>query len=193
MVQTGGETVEMLLEMLLSWGHAFRKQNLQIILPVGPPLGPDNRPTGMFTTGHFLILSQNIDYIQIMTYDYSVGDKQGVAPYDWVERSVEAVISRAKDYSGQLMVGINHYGYEYSSKSIQALNFDKYLELLKKDENKLEWDPNSKEHYLVTGSSKVYYPSLTSIEMRLNIARKYKTGAAIWDFGQGLNYFTQLL
>ncbi|VDM74926.1 unnamed protein product [Strongylus vulgaris] len=221
MIQTGGEAVELLIEMLRAWGDAFHKKDLQLIVPVGPPLNPENRPTGMFTPGHFFALSEKVDYVQdffgcsatyslsytqIMTYDYTSKDMLGVAPYDWVDHSIAAVLDRLPEVAGQLMVGLNYYGYEYSGRSIEAVNFDKYLEKLKKDGNKLEWDSKAKEHFVNTGSisielklalifrsSKIYYPSLTSIEMRLNAARKHGVGAAIWDFGQGLNYFTQLL
>ncbi|CAJ0609420.1 unnamed protein product [Cylicocyclus nassatus] len=193
MVQTGGEAVELLIEMLRSWGDAFHKKNLQLIVPVGPPLNPENRPTGMFTAGFFFTLSEKVDYIQLMTYDYASKDMLGVAPYDWVDRSLATVLNKMPDIASQLMVGLNHYGYEYTGKNMQAVNFQQYIENLKKKDSKLEWDSKSKEHFIATGSSKIYYPSLTSIEMRLNIARKHGVSAAIWDFGQGLNYFTQLL
>ncbi|KAJ1355277.1 hypothetical protein KIN20_012614 [Parelaphostrongylus tenuis] len=193
MIHTRGEAINLLVEMMNSWGSTFHKRNKQFILAVGPPLSPKNQVTGMITTSHLYALAQNVDYIQMMTYDFPATSPSGVAPYEWVEQSVSALLNRAPDLASHLMLGLNHYGYEYSGDGMQAVNFDQYLQKLKQSDSKLEWDAKAKEHILVTPGSKIYYPSLTSIEMRLNIARKYGVGVGIWDFGQGLNYFTQLL
>ncbi|KAK6759502.1 hypothetical protein RB195_021221 [Necator americanus] len=192
-LQTEGEAAQLLVEMLDSWGLGFHKRKLELIVPVGPPLSEDNQLTGVFLPAHFYALSQNVDYIQMMTYDYGSRTALGVSPYEWVEKSIEAILDRSPELANQLMIGINHYGFEYTGRNQKPVNFDKYLENLKDDDSKLEWDPKSKEHFLKTRTGKLYYPSLTSIEMRLNAARKYGVGAAIWEFGQGLNYFTQLL
>ncbi|VDM52778.1 unnamed protein product [Angiostrongylus costaricensis] len=194
MIHTRGEAVNLLVEMMNSWGSTFHKRNMQFILAVGPALNPKNQITKMLTTSHLYALAENVDYIQMMTYDFPSTSPSGVAPYDWVEQNVKSLLDRAPpDLAIHLMLGLNHYGYEYTSDGMQAINFDQYLKKLRQADNKLEWDANAKEHVLVTFDSKIYYPSLTSVEMRLNIARKYGVGVGIWDFGQGLNYFTQLL
>ncbi|VDK71605.1 unnamed protein product [Cylicostephanus goldi] len=105
----------------------------------------------MFTPGFFFTLSEKVDYIQLMTYDYASKDMLGVAPYDWVDRSVATILNKMPDIAGQLMVGLNHYGYEYTGKNMQAVNFQQYVEILKKKDSKVEWDSKSKEHFIATG------------------------------------------
>ncbi|PIO74557.1 hypothetical protein TELCIR_03435 [Teladorsagia circumcincta] len=147
----------------------------------------------MFTPAHLYALSENVDYIQIMTYDYRSDDITGVAPYNWVEQSLVAVLEHSPELGKYVMIGLNHYGYEFIGHSAQPIQFDRYIENLKRTDSKLEWDSKAKEHVLKFGDTQIYYPSLTSIEMRMNLAREYGVGVAVWDFGQGLNYFTQLL
>ncbi|VDL70271.1 unnamed protein product [Nippostrongylus brasiliensis] len=193
MIQSRGRASELMVEMLRSWSSSFHERNLQLIVPVGPPLTPSNKLSGMFLPAHLYALAEKVDYVQIMTYDYRTDDPTGVAPYDWVKQSIEVLVGKSPDLAKQLLVGLNYYGYHFTSNEPQAINYDTYLEKVKKSNSKLEWDSEVKEHVLKIGKSQIYYPSLTSIEMRLNLARKYEVGVGIWDFGQGLNYFTQLL
>lgn len=73
-----------------------------------------------------------------------------------------------------------------------------YLSLLERYRPSLQWEINSAEHYFVyTGDQNdqhvVFYPSLLSIAKRLEEAHSWGAGISIWEIGQGLDYFFDVL
>lgn len=73
-----------------------------------------------------------------------------------------------------------------------------YLNLLDKYRPSLKWDADAGEHRFTittkTGTAyDVYYPTLKSIADRLDEARAWGTGISIWEIGQGLDFFYDLL
>ena len=72
-----------------------------------------------------------------------------------------------------------------------------YISLLEKHKPSIRWEENSEEHYFVYTSNNhkhaVFYPSLMSISTRLNEARNWGAALSIWEIGQGLDYFFDLL
>lgn len=73
-----------------------------------------------------------------------------------------------------------------------------YLSLLEKHKPQLKWDAESGEHFFLYSTDDndqhvVFYPSLLSIQMRLDEARSWGAAISIWEIGQGLDYFFHLL
>jgi chitinase domain-containing protein 1 len=73
-----------------------------------------------------------------------------------------------------------------------------YLSLLEKHRPVLQWEKNSVEHLFFYSDDNnikhaVFYPSLLSISVRLEEARSRGCGISIWEIGQGLDYFFDLL
>jgi chitinase domain-containing protein 1 len=119
----------------------------------------------------------------------------------------------------KVFLGLNFYGYRYdradsSSKKEQQQYGMKpivgrdYIDFLKKhySTSMIVYDARIHEHITVlqTRPTKqqqqqqfpqtiIFYPTLKSIYERLELATKLNVGIAIWDGGQGLDYFYDLL
>lgn len=73
-----------------------------------------------------------------------------------------------------------------------------YLSLLEQHSPQLHWEKNSAEHFFLYIDNQnikhvVFYPSLMSIAMRLQEAISWGAGISIWEIGQGLEYFFDIL
>ena len=76
---------------------------------------------------------------------------------------------------------------------------DRHGDVQQKSTNvKFKWDDVSQEHFIeikLDGKRHtIFYPSLNSIQARLLLAKDLGLGGvAIWELGQGLQYFYDLL
>ncbi|KAJ6320232.1 hypothetical protein OIU78_015588 [Salix suchowensis] len=91
-----------------------------------------------------------------------------------------------------------YFGNKLVLKGGGAITGREYLSLLEKHKPKLQWEKNSGEHFFLYVDDKqikhaVFYPSLMSISIRLEEARLQGVGISIWEIGQGLDYFFNLL
>lgn len=78
-----------------------------------------------------------------------------------------------------------------------AVTGREYLSLMEKHRPVLQWKDNFAEHFFIYSDNHinhaVFYPSLKSISLRLAEARSWGAGISIWEIGQGLDYFFDLL
>jgi chitinase domain-containing protein 1 len=72
-----------------------------------------------------------------------------------------------------------------------------YVALLEKYKPEIHWDEEFDEHLFIYENVKekhvVFYPTLKSISIRLDEAKQARAGISIWEIGQGLEYFFDLL
>ena len=118
----------------------------------------------------------------------------------------------------KVFLGLNFYGYRYDRVGSSTRNDQQqyrmvsiigrdYVEFLRKSSqsSSIIYDSRTHEHvtFVQNGAIKqpqhsfpetiIFYPSLKSIYERLKLATKLNVGVAIWDGGQGLDYFFDLL
>ncbi len=97
-----------------------------------------------------------------------------------------------------MLLGLNFYGNDYTQLfGGGPIIGHEYLSLLKTHDPVIRWDQKTKEHvfdYAVGSEAhEVFYPTKASIQKRLALAHKYGLGISIWEIGQGLDHFYELL
>ncbi|KAL2613898.1 hypothetical protein R1flu_025590 [Riccia fluitans] len=112
------------------------------------------------------------------------------------------ITSRDPDVARKTLMGLNFYGNDYvMPQGGGAVVGREYISLLAQHKPILTWDDASHEHYFSYSKvemmqktlHKVYYPSLQSLAVRIQEAERWGVGISIWEIGQGLEYFFDLL
>lgn len=139
-----------------------------------------------------------VDGFSVMTYDYSTVQTPGPnAPINWIKECIDALVPDPEsDLRSKLLMGMNLYGNDYTPNGGGPIIGSQYVDIIKSHKPKLKWDESSQEHYFEyksgPGKNRVFYPSLASINARINLFEGEGTGLSLWEIGQGLDYFYDL-
>lgn len=140
-----------------------------------------------------------------MTYDYAINSQQigPNAPLDWVRANVNYLTDSLEDRS-KIFLGLNFYGMKYNVDTEgrpvaqpESIVGNKLVEMLKKNQAEIIFEEKIQEHIFVMKGARtqtlVFYPTLYSIQKRIELSEELGTGISIWELGQGLDYFYDLL
>ncbi len=216
----------------------MHEKNRLFFLVIPPPLSIDEKlkkqeKTILFDKNDFDGLKNLVDGFSLMTYDYSshntiIGPN---APLKWVYDNVQYYIDgEPSEIRAKMLLGLNFYGTTYQmdyngklQKQPEPIVGHSFIDMLKKSKGSMmefRYDEKSGEHIILIKESDfqtlVFYPSLYSIQKRLDLAADLGTGISnfislnsliwklkikftklmklgIWELGQGLDYFYDLL
>lgn len=130
------------------------------------------------------------DRIVIMAYDnHGVWSGPGpIADINWVESNLQYALRFIP--KNKLYLGVAGYGYDWSSKGVESLEYKPIMDLVNKFGSAVKWDEASKSpSFTYTGedgvSHTVWFENSQSVAYKLDLVRKYDiAGTALWKLGE---------
>ncbi|OEL19991.1 Chitinase domain-containing protein 1 [Dichanthelium oligosanthes] len=195
--------VKQLGEALHSISSKSSNRHLELIYVIPAPRMQELNNQD-FGPEDLLQLADSLDGFSLMTYDFSGPQNPGPsAPLKWVHQSLTALLSArgsSRNHSRMIFLGINFYGNDFllsRGSGGGAITGRDFVHLLEKYKPSLQWDEKSLEHFFIYSDEgvkhAVFYPTLMSLSVRLDEARNWGAGLSIWEIGQGLDYFFDVL
>jgi chitinase domain-containing protein 1 len=202
-IQLHGLNKPKINHLITDLANALHDQNKKLYIVIPPPIQNEKQPnqiSNVFTSDDYDDLYNIVDGFSLMTYDYSshnsiVGPN---APLKWVKLNIEYLTSNSRADRSKILLGLNFYGTKFSLKpkpSAEPILGRQLVELLENERVDIVFNEETGEHefYIKSKHIIVFYPTLYSIQQRINLARELGTGLSIWELGQGLDYFFDLL
>jgi chitinase domain-containing protein 1 len=155
-----------------------------------------NEGVKRFTKQMYESLAQDVSFFSLLTYDYSDPNNPGPnSPLKWMRKEVKKL---CEENCEKILMGVAFYGVDHTlGVQAESIIGHAFITQIKKHEPDLIWDDEAHEHkyyyYRDDKRHMVYYPTLKNIQDRLDLAKELGVGIAIWDLGQGLDYFMDLL
>uniref|UniRef100_A0A5S6R2H0 Chitinase domain-containing protein 1 n=1 Tax=Trichuris muris TaxID=70415 RepID=A0A5S6R2H0_TRIMR len=188
-----------LLQTVINLAEHLKAVGKSLSLVV-PPCNADSSQQSVFNPTDFRWVGPFVNFVIVMTYDYNGRAAAAlgppVAPLPWVRRCMTDLADAFPSSSEKLLMGVNFYGYLYDTGklSAEAIIGPSYLELLRKEEPTIRWDAEAAEHFTYIGQKAVTnYPSLEAVGSKVKLAKELGIGVAIWEIGQGLDHFYNVL
>lgn len=134
-------------------------------------------------------LAKYADKIIIMTYDnHGMWSGPGaIADIRWVESSLKYALQFIP--KNKLYLGVAAYGYDWSGKTTESVEYNQITQLIKQNNASVLWDEPSKSPYFsYTGSDgqkhQVWFENAESLKYKLDLVNRYNlAGAAMWRLG----------
>ncbi|KAL6842573.1 hypothetical protein ACP4OV_027417 [Aristida adscensionis] len=197
------EFVKQLGEALHSVSSKSSSHQLELIYVIPAPRTQELSNQD-FGPEDLLQLADSLDGFSLMTYDFSGPQNPGPsAPLKWVQYSLTTLLgakASSHSHSRMIFLGINFYGNDFllsRGTGGGAITGRDFIHLVEKYKPSLQWDEKSLEHYFIYSDEgvrhAVFYPTLMSLSVRLDEAQSWGTGLSIWEIGQGLDYFFDVL
>ncbi|GLD99222.1 hypothetical protein PINS_up007940 [Pythium insidiosum] len=174
------------MELLVRTGEAFTEAGKLLLLVL-----TRSSNEGQLPVTHEMMeqLLPVVHRFTMNAYDFQTPGPN--APMPWIAATIDHFTEAEKE---KILMGIPFYGYD----NRDAVTGSSYIKSLQHDDvSSIRWDASAQEcfhHYTERGSRHVvYYPCLQFIANRLRLFQDSGlAGAAIWEIGQGLDYFLDL-
>ncbi|POM71395.1 Hypothetical protein PHPALM_12044 [Phytophthora palmivora] len=176
------------VDILQQVARAFRAADKLLILVMSRSTNDGELP---MTHELFAELAPLVHRFSMNAYDFSAPGPN--APYPWLKKTLEKMSPMERQ---RILMGLPFYGYD----NADAITGSTYIQSLKDNKvSKIRWDATAHECQHAYASAEtgshhvVFFPCLQFLQDRLKLYKKSGVGVAIWELGQGLDYFYDLL
>jgi spore germination protein len=164
----------------------LKPEGLLVTIDVLPKHNEDNDVAAAYD---YAKLAQYSDKIILMTYDYHAGwnNSGPVAGINSVDNDLKYALSLIP--KNKIYLGVASYGYDWSSKGTESLEFGEIQKVINRYGLKVQWDETSKSpHFSYTGADgvdhQVWYENSQSLQYKINLVNNYDiAGIALWKLG----------
>jgi Predicted glycosyl hydrolase len=165
----------------------LKPQGYIVSIDVFPKTNENNDVSVAYDYGQLALYA---DRIAIMTYDnHGVWSGAGpIADIGWVEDNLKYALKFIP--KNKLYLGVAGYGYDWSSKGVESLEYKASMNLVDRFGSAVKWDEASKSpSFTYTGqdgvSHTVWFENSQSLASKLDLVNKYDiAGAALWKLGE---------
>ncbi len=165
----------------------LKPQGYIVSIDVFPKTDENNYVAAAYDYGQLALYA---DRIVIMAYDnHGVWSGPGpIADINWVENSLKYALKFIP--KNKLYLGVAGYGYDWSSKGVESLEYAPIMNLAEKHGAAVKWDEAAKSPYFsytaADGvSHTVWFENSRSAAYKLDLVKKYDiAGAALWKLGE---------
>lgn len=133
-------------------------------------------------------ISNYADQIIIMCYNYSSKTSKpgSICPLFWLKDIIKFAKSQVP--SEKICIALGLYGYDWSNKDCNSVNFKKVVELVKENSAVLFWDRESQSPYFSYSKSglqhEVWFENQESILKKIKLIKRHNINhTAIWHLG----------
>jgi spore germination protein YaaH len=146
--------------------------------------------------------------LSVQTYDHTGGSTPGPnAPIEWVRESVQALVGPDSlddlTIMKKVLMGVPFYGYrfalDHTDRRPTPIVGHELIKALHADpEAEVKYHEQWQEHSITLKNGEgereeIFYPTLLFLQQRLDLARSLGASVSIWEAGQGMDIFYDLL
>ena len=189
-------------QLLPKMGKLMKKLNKTLIMTIVPYF-----PQNVINKETFKKIATYVDYFNIMTYDYGqyrISIDKFLSPISWIKDTINYYVDAAdKDKTEllkKILLGIPYYGYAYDGRNNNqegSVTGKQFMNIFhQKEKNlKINYDKNQEEYHFDTGDGKmISFPLNNFLNKRLELTKNLNLGGCgIWEIGNGLEEFLELL
>ncbi|CUH96142.1 hypothetical protein P22_2230 [Propionispora sp. 2/2-37] len=138
----------------------------------------------------YAALAKYADKIMVMTYDnHGMWSGAGpIADINWVENNLKYALKYIP--KNKLYLGIAGYGYDWSARGVESLEYAPLTALAEKHNATIKWDDTAKSPYFYYTDEagvahEVWFENSESLKHKLDLVNQYDiAGAALWKLGE---------